>query len=79
MPCSIIPSSRLKEGQRAAIVECTEQSLLDYGFVRGAALRCVRRGREGCVFLLSGRRFALQRALCEKIFVKIKDERETRK
>ena len=79
MLSSIIPSSQLKEGQTARIVECTEKSLLDYGFIRGATLRSLKRGREGSVFLLNGRRFAMEHALCEKIFVKIKDERETRK
>ena len=70
MPSSQIPASRLCEGQSAIIVDCRDRLLTDCGFVGGAILCVLKNNRNGAIFLVNGRRFALCARLCEKIFVK---------
>ena len=74
MPDLKISACALKEGQRAAIVECTDKLLFDLGFVKGANIKILKITRKGRILKVSSRRFALSFDLCEKIKVKTNDE-----
>lgn len=66
---SKIPAARLCEGQSAIIADCSDRLLTDCGFVGGAIICVLKNNRNGAIFLVNGRRFALCAHLCEKIFV----------